>query len=81
MTNMATTPEISAPWWQRLWRFYADGFRSMTVGRKLWVLIIVKLIIFFAILKVFFFPDYLATHYDNDADRANAVRERLTADE
>lgn len=34
--------------------FYVDGFRSMTVGRTLWIVILVKLFIMFAILKVFF---------------------------
>ena len=63
---------------RKVYDFYADGFRSMTVGRKLWALIIVKLIIFFAIMKVFFFPDILESRYDNDADRAAAVREALT---
>ena len=31
----------------------------MTFGRSLWVIILVKLFIMFAILKVFFFPDFL----------------------
>ncbi len=57
---------------------YVDGFRSMTVGRKLWALIIIKLIVLFAILKVFFFPDLLATNYDSDTARADAVRSELT---
>ncbi|MBR6287106.1 MAG: DUF4492 domain-containing protein [Bacteroidaceae bacterium] len=35
--------------------FYVDGFRSMTWGRRLWVLIIVKLFIMFAVLRLFFF--------------------------
>lgn len=56
---------------------YADGFRSMTVGRKLWALIIVKLIIIFAILKVFFFPDLLKSGYADDEGRAAAVRNSL----
>lgn len=41
-------------------RFYIEGFRSMTVGRTLWAIILVKLFIMFAILRVFFFPDLLA---------------------
>ncbi|MDE6121411.1 MAG: DUF4492 domain-containing protein [Muribaculaceae bacterium] len=57
---------------------YTDGFREMTVGRKLWALIIIKLIIFFAILKLFFFPDILASSYDSDSQRADAVRAALT---
>ena len=62
----------------KVWRFYADGFRGMTVGRSLWILILAKLAIFFLILKLFFFPDLLERGYDTDADRAQAVRENLT---
>lgn len=61
----------------KIWQFYADGFRSMTVGRKLWALIIVKLAIFFLVFKLLFFPDILSRDYDNDADRAEAVRTNL----
>ena len=35
----------------RIWDLYYDGFRNMTVGKSLWVLIIVKLFIFFVIIK------------------------------
>ena len=41
----------------RVLRFYVDGFKSMTIGRKLWALIIIKLIIIFVILKLFFFSE------------------------
>ncbi|MDE7145411.1 MAG: DUF4492 domain-containing protein, partial [Duncaniella sp.] len=44
---------------QRIFRFYMDGFRSMTIGKKLWILIIIKLIIIFCVFKLFFFPDIL----------------------
>ena len=64
-------------WLSKIVSMYVDGFRSMTVGRKLWLLIIIKFFIFFAILKLFFFPDILQSTYDNDADRAAAVREAL----
>lgn len=43
----------------RIFRFYVEGFRSMTVGKTLWAIILIKLFIMFAILKVFFFPDFL----------------------
>ncbi|WP_418827349.1 DUF4492 domain-containing protein [Phocaeicola sp.] len=42
-----------------IWEFYRDGFRSMTLGRTLWVLILIKLFIMFFILKLFFFPSFL----------------------
>ncbi len=38
---------------------YADGFRNMRLGRTLWAIILIKLFIMFAILKVFFFPNFL----------------------
>ena len=43
----------------RIVRFYVEGFRSMTLGRTLWCIILVKLFIMFAVLKAFFFPAYL----------------------
>ena len=43
----------------RAFHLYYDGFRSMTLGRTLWAVIIIKLFIIFAVLKVFFFPDFL----------------------
>ena len=37
---------------KKIFRFYLDGFRSMTVGKTLWAIILVKLFILFAILKL-----------------------------
>lgn len=48
--------------WTNAFRLYYDGFRQMTLGRTLWLVIIVKLVIIFAVLKVFFFKDFLAEH-------------------
>ena len=58
--------------------FYIDGFRSMKTGRKLWAIIFIKLFIMFAILKVFFFPDYLHTNFSNDEERAEHVIDNIT---
>lgn len=59
-------------------QMYADGFRGMTVGRTLWALVIVKLIVLFLVVKLFFFPDLLKRDYDTDTERAEAVRHHLT---
>lgn len=58
---------------------YVDGFRQMTIGKTLWVLIIAKLLILFLVVKLFFFPDVLKRDYDSDAERAAAVRDRLSS--
>lgn len=62
---------------KKIFVFYRDGFKSMTVGRKLWALIIIKLIIIFAILKVFFFPDFLKSRCATDTECADHVRNEL----
>lgn len=61
----------------RVYRFYADGFRSMTVGRYLWAMILIKVAIMFLVLKLFFFPNVLSRDYDTDEQRAEAVRNTL----
>ena len=43
----------------KIWRFYVDGFRGMTLGRTLWFIILVKLFIMLFILLLFLFPIYL----------------------
>lgn len=42
-----------------VYHLYADGFRSMTLGKTLWMVILIKLFIIFAILKFFFFPNFI----------------------
>lgn len=58
--------------------FYRDGFRSMKLGRKLWCIIIIKLIVLFAILKLFFFPDHISEKAETQAEsEANIVRSEI----
>ena len=45
--------------------FY-DGFKNMRLGKTLWAIILIKLFIMFAILKVFFFPNFLKQHAQGD---------------
>ena len=46
----------------RVYDLYADGFRSMRLGRTLWAIILIKLFIIFVVLKIFFFPNFLKQH-------------------
>jgi flagellar basal body-associated protein FliL len=37
--------------------FYVDGFKNLSSrGKQLWLIIIIKLVVIFVVLKVFFFP-------------------------
>ena len=63
---------------RRIFHFYYEGFRSMTVGRTLWAIILIKLFVMFAILKVFFFPNFLKSNFSDDEQRSDYVIEQLT---
>jgi hypothetical protein len=57
---------------------YYEGFRDMTVGRRLWVIILIKLFIMFAILKLFFFPDFMKNNFESEEQRSSYIIEQLT---
>lgn len=61
----------------RIYRFYADGFRQMTVGRVLWTVILIKLFVIFVVLKLLFFPDVLVQKAKG-GDKAEVVASELT---
>jgi len=63
---------------QKIIALYRDGFRHMVLGRTLWKIVIIKLIIMFGVLKLFFFPDFLQTNFANDQERADHVLDSIT---
>jgi hypothetical protein len=69
---------ISFHWQRTIVRFYLDGFRAMTVGKTLWKIILIKLFVMFAVLKLFFFSDYLHTNFSTDQQRSDHVLEQIT---
>ena len=61
---------------RRIFLFYYEGFRSMTVGKTLWLIILVKLFFMFAVLRLFFFKPTLTGTPEEKADqvRTNLLR-------
>ncbi|KIM03797.1 MAG: hypothetical protein KN64_11260 [Sulfurovum sp. AS07-7] len=64
--------------WVKILQFYIDGFRDMKVGKSLWIIIIIKFVIFFVIMKTLFFPNFMKENFSNDTERANYVLQTLT---
>lgn len=62
-------------WLTKVFRFYCDGFRSMTIGRTLWIIIIVKLVIIFVLLRIFFFRP--AMSHLSPQEKQNHVADEL----
>lgn len=62
----------------RIFNFYLEGFKRMTLGKTLWILILIKLFIMFFVLKMFFFPNFLNSKFETDEEKGNYVIEQLT---
>ncbi|MBF1484297.1 MAG: DUF4492 domain-containing protein, partial [Prevotella pallens] len=54
-----------------------DGFRSMTLGKTLWLVILIKLFIMFFVLKLFFFPNFIKEHSKGGDDAKFVEKEML----
>lgn len=61
--------------------FYLKGFKGMRIGKTLWVIIGIKFLIFFVIMKWLFFPNYLNENFKNDQERSEHVLNNLTKGE
>ncbi len=64
---------------KRVWNFYWEGFRNMSKwGKSLWIIILIKLFIFFVIIKFLFMPNFLNRNFKSDEERSRHVMEELT---
>jgi len=57
---------------------YVDGFKNLTWGKSLWIIILIKLFIMFAIVRVFLFPNILESRFHTDKERSEYVSKELT---
>ncbi len=65
-------------WTKKIFHFYVDGFKSMKIGKKLWLIIIIKLFLLFVVIKWLFFPNLLKTEFHSDKERSQYILEHLT---
>jgi hypothetical protein len=63
--------------WRKAWELYYEGFRNLTLGKTLWKLILLKLLVMFVILKGFVFDTTLGTMFKGQEERAGFVLENL----
>lgn len=64
---------------KKIVHFYIEGFRNMgIVGRRLWLIIGIKLVIMFLIFRLLFFKNFLNDNFETDSERSDYVIEQLT---
>ena len=61
-----------------IFQFYYEGFSNMTTGRRLWVIILLKLAVIFLVFKLLFFPGFLEMKFKSNPERGNYVINELT---
>lgn len=49
----------------------------MRLGKRLWVLVGIKLLIMFGVIKLLFFPDVLHERFADDTARSECVSKQL----
>jgi flagellar basal body-associated protein FliL len=63
---------------KRILFFYIDGFKNLSdLGKKLWVIIIIKLVVIFVVLKIFFFPT-IDSKIKGEKEKENLYLNQLT---
>ena len=60
----------------RFFDLYYDGFKNMTLGKTLWLVILIKLFIIFIILELLFFPNFIKSNAE-DGKEAEFVKEQI----
>ncbi len=64
---------------QQLYLFYFEGFKNMTIGKTLWKIVVLKLLVILVFLKFFihdktFKSEYLSTEAKSDFVSANLIK-------
>ncbi len=50
----------------------------MRLGKKLWLIVAVKLFVLYVVIKLLFFPDVMQEQFSNDTQRSDFVLRQLT---
>jgi hypothetical protein len=66
---------------QTLYRFYLDGFRNMTVGKTLWKVIVIKLIIILLFLNVVVYDKSIHSEYTTPQEKSDYVYKNMIGKE
>lgn len=62
----------------RIFNFYKEGFKNLTLGKTLWKIIFIKLFVMFVILKLFVFDVNFNSIFKSDKEKSTFVLKNLT---
>lgn len=62
---------------KKIFTFYVEGFKSMTIGKTLWKIIFLKLVVILLFLNYFVHNKNFKTEYQTYDEKVNFVYENL----
>ncbi|AXX93070.1 DUF4492 domain-containing protein [Malaciobacter molluscorum LMG 25693] len=62
----------------RVFSFYYDGFKNLKVGKSLWKIVIIKLLVIFVVLNYFVYDKNLNTEYKTIKEKQDFIFTNLT---
>ncbi len=62
---------------KKIYNFYFDGFKNMVVGKTLWKIIVIKLLLILVILNYFVYDKSLKTQYKTEQEKSDFVYKNL----
>ncbi len=63
-----------------IYSLYKDGFKNLKIGRTLWKLIFIKLIVILLFLNLFVYDKSIKTEYKTDNEKIEFVLKNLIKD-
>ncbi|APW65225.1 DUF4492 domain-containing protein [Poseidonibacter parvus] len=63
---------------KNIYSFYINGFKNMTIGKTLWKLILIKLLVIFLFLNYFVHDKSLKSEYKTYEEKVDFVYKNLT---
>lgn len=65
----------------KIFDFYREGFKNLTLGKTLWKVIFIKLFILLVVFKIFIFDVNFNSIFKDDASKSEFVIKNLTLGE
>ncbi|MFQ6342878.1 DUF4492 domain-containing protein [Campylobacter sp. VTCC 70190] len=62
----------------KIFNFYKEGFKNLTLGKTLWKIIFIKLFVMFVVLKLFVFDVNFNSIFKSDSEKSAFVLKNLT---
>ncbi|MGB5918115.1 DUF4492 domain-containing protein [Arcobacter sp.] len=64
----------------KFFKFYIDGFKNLTIGKTLWKIIIIKVIIIVTLLNLYIYDKSINSEYKTTKEKINFVYKNITKD-